>query len=66
MRAVRWWQVDALYADCRAAVEASLPVPSAAADRTCNKIEDYITRRNVSGGVNVYDVRLADGAPQPG
>jgi len=58
--------VDALYADCKRAVIASLPVPSAESDQICAGIEGYITQGNVSGGVNVYDVRKFDGTPQPG
>jgi carboxypeptidase C (cathepsin A) len=48
-------EVDRLYADCAAAIDASHPA-TAEADKICNKIEAYITK--VSGGANVYDVRL--------
>jgi carboxypeptidase C (cathepsin A) len=49
--------VDALYADCSKAIIASLPTPSREADVICNKMEDFISQANVSGAVNVLDVR---------
>lgn len=48
-------KVDALFGQCEIAVKASGPVASAESDKICNKIEAYIV--DVSGGVNVYDVR---------
>ena len=47
--------VDGLYMNCKIAVESSGRVASAESDKICNKIEAYIV--DVSGGVNVYDVR---------
>ena len=58
--------VDELYAKCKRAVEATLPVPSAESDQVCAQVEGYIAQSNVSGGVNVYDVRKFEGEPQPG
>ncbi len=49
-------EVDCLYAACARAIEDSGPVASRHADKVCNRIEEYITA--VSGGANVYDVRL--------
>jgi len=49
-------EVDKLYGICARAIEQSQPVTSREADKICNKIEEYITK--VSGGANVYDVRL--------
>lgn len=49
-------QVGHLYAKCAQAIRDSGPVTSRGVDRVCNKIEEYIT--SVSGGVNVYDVRV--------
>jgi carboxypeptidase C (cathepsin A) len=49
-------KVNELYKCCEIAVKNSGPVSSAEADKLCNKIEEYIV--NVSGGVNVYDVRI--------
>jgi cathepsin A (carboxypeptidase C) len=47
--------VDQLYSSCEIAVQQSGPVASAESDKICNKIEEYIVE--VSGGVNVYDIR---------
>lgn len=49
-------EVDRRYAACAKAIEDSGPVASRDADEICNAIEEYITQ--VSGGANVYDVRL--------
>lgn len=49
-------RAEQLYADCARAIRASQPVSSRKADRVCNRIEQYIGE--VSGGANVYDVRL--------
>jgi carboxypeptidase C (cathepsin A) len=46
---------DELYGACAVAIERNHPA-SRKADRICNEIEQYITQ--VSGGTNVYDVRL--------
>jgi carboxypeptidase C (cathepsin A) len=48
-------EVDRLYRECRAAVEATMPVPSAESDKLCERVEDYIS--NAAGGINEYDVR---------
>ncbi|NVK86910.1 MAG: S10 family peptidase [Gammaproteobacteria bacterium] len=47
--------VNNLYSNCEIAVKESGPVASAESDKICNKIEEYIVE--VSGGVNVYDIR---------
>jgi carboxypeptidase C (cathepsin A) len=49
-------KVSELYRCCKIAVWESGPVSSPEADKLCNKIEEYIA--DVSGGVNVYDVRI--------
>jgi len=49
---------DGLWEDCKRAIVSSLPVPSRESDLICNRVEDYIV--NVSGGVDVYDVRRFD------
>lgn len=49
-------QADALYKACAQAIEDSGPVTSRSVDKICNRIEAYI--KEVSGGANVYDVRL--------
>lgn len=49
-------EADALYHACEVAIEKSGPVASREADKICNRIEEYITK--VSGGANVYDVRI--------
>ncbi len=49
-------EVDVLYKTCKIAVTSSGPVASAESDKICNKIEEYIVK--VSGGANVYDVRI--------
>ena len=48
--------VDQLYRECRTAVEATMPVPSAESDKICERVEDYIAK--AAGGINVYDVRV--------
>ncbi|HWB72166.1 MAG TPA: hypothetical protein VG452_08100 [Egibacteraceae bacterium] len=49
-------EVDQLYDACAQAIRDGGPVSPRSADRICNRIEQYIT--SVSGGANVYDVRL--------
>lgn len=49
-------EVGRLYGACAKAIEDSGPVTSRESDKICNLIEEYITE--VSGGANVYDVRL--------
>jgi carboxypeptidase C (cathepsin A) len=49
-------RAEQLYRECRVAVEASMPVPSAESDKVCQKVEDYIAK--AAGGINVYDVRI--------
>ncbi len=49
-------QADKLYKACEIAIEKSEPVTSKEADKICNRIEEYIVK--VSGGANVYDVRI--------
>ena len=58
--------VDTLFKQCKQAVIATLPVPSAESDQICAQVEGYISQSNVSGGVNVYDVRKFEGEPAPG
>ncbi|WP_422375943.1 S10 family peptidase [Roseibium sp.] len=49
-------EADALYQACETAIRQTEPITSKEADKICNRIEEYITR--VSGGANVYDVRI--------
>lgn len=49
-------KAELLYGACAIAIEESLPDSSRDADKVCNLIEEYITK--VSGGANVYDVRI--------
>lgn len=49
-------EADRLYQACATAIEDSGKPTSREADKVCNKIEEYIS--DVSGGVNVYDVRM--------
>jgi len=49
-------KAELLYGACAVAIEESLPDASRDADKVCNLIEEYITK--VSGGANVYDVRI--------
>ena len=49
-------EADKLYRKCARAIKRSQPVTSRRVDKICNKIEEYISK--VSGGANVYDVRL--------
>lgn len=49
-------KADQLYLACESAVTESGSPSSAKSDKICNKIEEYIVK--VSGGANVYDVRL--------
>lgn len=48
--------VDKLYRHCEIAVTQSGHAASAESYKICNRIEEYIV--DVSGGVNVYDVRI--------
>lgn len=49
-------EVDELYSACEIAIRKTEPITSKEADKICNRIEEYITK--VSGGANVYDVRI--------
>lgn len=49
-------EADRLYDHCARAIKESQPVTTREADKICNRIEEYISK--VSGGTNVYDVRL--------
>jgi carboxypeptidase C (cathepsin A) len=49
-------KVGELYTACEVAIRETEPITSKEADKICNKIEEFITE--VSGGTNVYDVRI--------